>query len=569
VYAGAPGPGQAPAKKGPNMGLIIGGILGGLLVVGGIIAAVVMFSGGGGALPVAHGNLPEKTLFVMRWDLTGGVADLVGMARDDVPEEALWTDLAEKACGGEDLYSKLMTAPFKWGRDRASKAVAQDPDEQKKALACGQEMAGELGSKGGVYWLRFGDDDDKKEVEMMALGVDELPETTKFFKTTTDPSNIGQTRCLRPWSSDGDGDCGDKARTLGKLDDSTVWVTGKLDDIKEFGSAYSTDGSNASSKLEALESLAKDMSAYQRVATGVAEGYHNRLTLTLGPGVSMYSEDESKELTEAVKEGGSVWALGHNGTADASEVKMIIVGKSESAAKDIKKKLNDFLTKLKEKINEKKDEKKDDDDKKKKDDKPVEEVKYKEAKQAMARRALKKAKAKLDGEKVILEITEEPKEGEKKAVEKYFEWRRKHSKYAVKIVQSLMEGKEPKEKDLKKLGGKKFVEMFKQQRALVKGDWPFDAVSWPALSSFKVPGGGKYESTAIGDKTIHIYKYPIGRKVLLKVSKKVLKDAGWKCDIKEGTDSPSADCTKGSAEVGVLWGEPDDGSTMVLFLRSE
>jgi hypothetical protein len=550
------------------VGLIIGAVVGGLLVVGGIIAAVVMFSGGGGgALPVAHGNLPEKTLFVMRWDLTGGVADLVGMERGDVPDEALWTNLAQTACGGEDLYSKLMTAPQKWGRDWASKALAQDLEEQKKALACGQEMAGELGAKGGVYWLRFGDEDDKKEVEMMSFGVDELPKTTKYFKTTTDPSNVGQTHCLRPWVGDGDDDCTDKSRTLGKLDDSGVWVKGKLEDVKAFGDDYSTDGANSSSKLEALESLASDMSGYQRVATGVAEGYHHRLTVVLDAGASMYKEDAATELKDAVKDGATVWSFGHNGKADASEVKMVIVGKSESAAKDIKKKFTSYLTKLKEKIDEKKKEEKekakDKDDKK--DDDPVEEVNYKQAKKAMARRALKKAKVELDGENVVLELKEEPKDKEKKAIEKYFEWRRKHSKYAVKIVQAVMKGEEPSEKDMKKLGGKEFVEMFKKQRALVKGGWPFEPRSFVALSSFKVPGGGKYDSSTIGTKTLHIYTYPISRTQLRKVSNKVFKDAGWSCS---SSGDNGADCTSSGDEVGVLWGAPDSGgSTLVLIKR--
>jgi len=84
-----------------------------------------------------------------------------------------------------------------------------------------------------------------------------------------------------------------------------------------------------------------------------------------------------------------------------------------------------------------------------------------------------------------------------------------------------------------------------------------------------VPGGGEYEVETIADHEVAIYKYPIDRDKLIKPTRKTLEAAGWSVTINASAKTPDGEATKGSAEVGMLFGKPTDGSTLLLFLRHE
>ena len=546
--------------------MIIGGV-GGAVALGGIITLIALFAGGGcgpSALPFAAGNLPSETRFVMRWDLTTGVADLHHMRASDVPDEGLWTDAAEKLCGGKDLFSELMSVPSVWGRKYAARALAHDNSLHQKAIECGKEMAGSIGARGGVYWITFMDDDERREVEVLSSGEDELPATVKYFKESSDPSNVVQTRCLVPWTEDDDDDCDDDARAAGKLDKTAAWAKGKLDNIKRFGSAYSPDGENSSTDLDRLDSMANDLAGYERGLAGVADGFHTRVTTGMDPGVSMYGEDETKELEELVKDKGKAWGYGRNGKGGVGDMKIVIVAKSESSAKDIKSKFKDYISKLKEKIDDDKTAEDDIREKEKDRDRNEREIDYKLAKRAMARRAIKKSKIESDGDRVIFTAEEVPKEKEQRHLDKYLDWRAKHAEAAAAIVQSIMDGEDPKKKDLDTLGGEDFVDLVAAYQAVKDGKWPFKPEKWSREKTFYVPGNGEYETESLDGKTLGIYTYPIGKTMLRKEFKKIAKKKNWSCS--EMSTSNVYSCTKGGVEVRVIVGGKD-GSGSLLLVR--
>jgi len=412
------------------------------------------------------------------------------------------------------------------------------------------------------FWISFQDGDKRRDVGMYKASRKELPKTVAHLKSIADPSNVEQTHCLVPWDQQADSNCGQEARAVGRLEKSKVWMRGTLKSLKAFGKDYSSSGGNDSSTAEALLAMAKRLKGFERAVIGTPKGYGIRITGLTAVRVSMYGEDASKKLIKTVKDESKAWGIARNGRSTWGELRLVIRAKSERSAKKILKALKAFHAKLKAKIAEAKKPKTDDKD-------PPERLAYDKAKRTLARRALSKAKIKRDGKDLLLSLEEKPKKSEKKAIEAYFEWRQEHAATAVKIIEGILKGKEPKKADLKKLGGSAFATEVGNQLALQKGQWPYTPEEWSEVPGFKVPGGGTYSSMGDMEKKFYMYKYPIDRSKLLKHFKKALEDAGWTVTVDDRfTDNPGYEATKGSANVGILVTKPaGGGSALVLVPR--
>ena len=569
-YAGAPGapggpgyggaPGAAPKKKG-SAGMIVG-IVGGVVVLGGLVVGGIMLLGGGKSppLPVPVGNLPEKTVQVMRSTFATKVADGTQLREGDVPDQARWSSAAAQACGGLDVFRAAIHSDDEYGRKDFSKAMLYKADDHKKALECGKEVAAEMGKSAGVYAVYFEHDDKEKNVDLITMGLDKLPKSTGWSKGTTDASNMQETRCYLDWDQDEDADCEDSTQVWGKLDKADVWAGGSRDEVKAFGSKYSTDEGNKSSELEAMSELAAEFSDYRFVQVGLPKGYSVALAYLLDAHVLMLSGDEVDKLKEVIEENAETWAKASKGRTGERELRFVVQAKSESSAKDIKEALTDYLTKLKEKIDEADEE---DDKKEQPDDMSTTSWEYRQSLQKVSRRAIKDGKVELDGKRVVLLVQEKPKESEQKKIDKFYDKQAKRTKYAINITDALLKGEAPKDKDIEKLGGEELVEAVEQAKAIAKGEWPFKPDEWSGASGFMVPGGGKHETISHKGDTIHLYVYKnlsLGK--LLPIFRKTGEAAGWTLDM---DDKGVYDCRKGGQHVRANLVSRGEGSAAMLL----
>ncbi len=552
-----------PPNKGSSIAAkVVGGVVG-LLVLVGVVVLIVKLAGGGMApLPFDAANLPPSVRSVSRYSLEDSLASARGLQQDDLPEQALWSSMSEKACGGYDLFGELMGATDSWGRKYAAKALAHKIEKHRQALKCGKKMAANLKSGTPYYWISIQDGDKRRSVGLFEASRKELPKTEEHLKSIADPSNIEQTHCLVPWGQAASEDCEEEARAVGRIEKSKLWARATLKSLTAFGKDYSSSGDNDSSQAKALETMASKLGGYERAVIGVPEGYGIRITGMTRVRVSMYGEDTAKALIKIVKDESKAWGIARNGRATWGKLELVIRAKSERSAKNILKALKSFHTKLKAKMAEAVDPKRDEKDAEQK-------LAYDKAKQTMARRALRKAKIKRDGKDIRLSLEEEPKKSEKKAIEAFFKWRKKHAAVAARIIDGILKNKEPSKADLEKIGGNAFAKEAGNQLALHKGEWPYEPEAWSEVPGFKVPGGGTFSSMGDMKKKFYMFKYPIERPKLLKLFKKVLEDAGWVVTVDDRfTDNPGYEATKGSTNVGILVTKPTGGgSALVLAPR--
>ncbi len=562
--AGAPQPhggphGPAPTKPRKGKGLIIGLSVGGVLT---IVVAVVLYlvlpGGSTPVLPVAVGNLPAKTKRVSRSSLRMAVAHSNKLPPGDVPSEALWSQLADVACGGKDIFDNLMDTPL-GSVNYAAAALAQDIEVHKQALECGKELTSSGGASIGLFSVSFEYGEDKSgTVSLYMLDTDKLPKSLDNVKSTTDPSNLQSAHCLLPIRSKLD--CGDETTTVAKLEESEVWVRGRLPKLKAFGNAYSSDGGNSSSNLEAIEKLGESLKDYATTRVGTGETFSSFAIGFPHDGVSMYGEDKTKELKKVVEADSKVWGKARKDLLGAEELRIIFVAKSESGAKRIKSALKSYQAKLKEEIAKAKKKKRKTDR-----DRPEKLVEYGNAKRAMALRALKKAKIERDGVQVSYVAIQKPKKNESKAIERFTKWRLKHLKIAARIVVGLADGKEAKSKDIKKLGGSKLVAAVKSARTLVRLGFSAPPKSFYKVTGLRVPGGGRSDSDKIGRVTFYSWKYSARKDDLKKAFKIIAEADGWEF-YKKGEDNKLTYIKKGSEDIGVMYGAPKTGGGSTLIL---
>ncbi len=179
------------------------------------------------------GNLPSKTKSLSVKSIKVAQARDNYLRPDDVSEEAIWSYYAGAVCGGYDVYEDLLDTALrgKYTTGYTARVFAYDLDQHKKALTCGKTVAEDAGANIGAYWLTFKHSDDKTaSVALFPLGLEKLPKSVKYVKSTSDPSNLQSARCQVKWGSDSDADCGDRSGTVARIEDTTVWVAGDVKD---------------------------------------------------------------------------------------------------------------------------------------------------------------------------------------------------------------------------------------------------------------------------------------------------------------------------------------------------
>ena len=560
----------APAKKG-GAGLKIGLGIVGLAVVGGGIAAAVMFLGGGGIAPFDPGHLPSKTESIRAGNFKTYLALGNMLREDDLPEEAYWSALSAEACGGHDVFNELMDAT-RGDVESAVNALTRDEEYYKESLACGKALAESMGTKSGFYGVSFRDGDDYHSISLLPLGVEELPESVKTFDTKSDPSNMTGTHCKLPWppkvskkdkkKDDEDEaektECEDGTPGIARLEGTEVWASGRLEELKEFGSKFSPKGENAAD-VEKLTQVAGEISGYDERRVGTGKGFPS-IAGVLGVRVTGFDEEETKELNEAAEDDVEAWALGKKGHFGAGEMKLVVLAESDSKAKDLEGKIKDYLSMIEEKVEEaekaEKDKKKDKKDKDSEEDERL--VEFMEAKGEIARRALDKIELTRDGVRILLTVVEDAEEGELEKINAFLDWRKEKSVVVAKIVRGLLEGEEPSDEDVESVHEDIGAAMKWRKK------WPHEPRY--AKDGFYVPGGGSFDVLTIESSLVDVYTYELPRKDLLEVTKFINEAKGWK--IKKDKDGEHIYvATREGTEVRFLMGEKDDKQGTIVMVN--
>lgn len=494
-YAQAPGQpaaGHAPQAQGGGGGkskvpMIAGGGIAAVAVVGGIIWGVSSMGGGGAPLPMDKGMLPKDTTMIARMKIDAGKA-----GGENLPDEARWSRMAARYCGGEDVFSDFLNADGEYSRRAIAQVLSDDDklEDIKKALACGKEVAGKYPFGGSRYTLKVGEagDKDAYTVSLTEIGLEEMPEGTDKRDGAKDPDNMQHAFCIL--SSFGDKKkCDEESFIFAKVDKTSLWAEGRQKALEEFGGDIDLEGGHTSSDLDLLEDLAKEFSSYDdAIATiDVDKDFEDPLARELGGRYLKKAEketvedlqDAAKELREEMEDikGYGYGSKGDFDNGEDMEIHLVVYAKDDSNAEKIKKDYDEFLSKLGEAIDEgfenaeEDEEKKDDDDDKLSDrQKERKELREKiaEAHIKAAVAVLKEAKAEVSGDKVTITLELKPEDDLKKDIETFVKDTLEIAEHAAKLVDNIAEGAELDKEALEAVGGDDLADTIDQMKSLTK-----------------------------------------------------------------------------------------------------
>lgn len=507
----------------------------------GVAGAIGLRSRRAAPLPMAAERLPRPTRFVARTDVVGAIADRHRMREADVPDRALWTALAERACGGDDLFRLLVEA--QGDPRRAALALAKPPQALARAIACGRALADRGGPHRGLYRLSFEDDERPIEVELLADGAGELPQTVPHFRDTPAPGNLVAARCLVRSSRDRDDPCDDEAPAVGRLAEDDAWAIGDLDALRAFGRAYALDHDRDEETLEAFEDLADEMAAQPRSVAGLAPGFTNQLTVVLDVSVSMHGEPETRALLTAVREGSLAWGMQRPAPDTPGLVRIVVLAHGKTEAATIASAWSAYLERLVRELDAQE------------TPPPAEDDVTRAAEHTrarIARRAVDEAKVVVDNHRVELQTQLRIGDTDRAALAALHDRTAGRAALAAEVIRSVVDRAAPPDALLAELGGEPFARAVEVERAVAAGQWPFEPEAWPEVTGFFVPGRGRYATEYLDTSEVSVYSYPMRRSVLRRVFADVARAKGWQ--VRRGATSNLYELRRGELRVRVLLG---------------
>ena len=474
--------GNKPKSKAP---LMIGGGVAAIAVVGGLIWGISSMGGGGAPLPMDKGMMPKDTTMVVR--LKDSSTTVGGK---DLPDEAKWSRMASRYCGGEDIFSDFLNADSKYSRRQIAEVLSNDDkmEDLKKSLECGKEVAGSYPFGGSRYSLKVGEHDDKDaySVSLTEIALDEMPEGTDRREGADDPDNMQHAFCILSSFSKKD-KCDEESFIFAKLDKTNLWADGRQKALDEFGGDVDLEGGHTSSDLDLLEELAKEFSSYDDaiVTIDVDKEFDDPLAKELGGRYLKKAEkdtledleDAAKELREEMEDikGYGFGSKGDFGNGETSEIHLIVYAEDDGKAEKIQKDYDEFLSKLGDAIDEGyenyEDDKEDDDDDKLSDrQKERKELREKiaEAQVKASVAALKEAKAEVSGDRVTITIELSPEDDLQSDIETFVKDTLEIAEHAAKLVDNIAAGEELDKEALDAVGGDDLADTIDQMKTLTK-----------------------------------------------------------------------------------------------------
>lgn len=424
-------------------------------------------------------TLPETTLAVHRLNQKA-----VRTQYDYKPlDQALWSEMAGRVCGGDDLFSALLgSSRWDFSRRRVAHILAERHQAAKR-LACGKVVAAHFDGARFDVELRdpakddpkpsgLEDDAPKKDakkddralptprhrVSLFELDLAALPDGAADFIERRERSGLLATRCVsssqRRW-----GECGANASAAARLEGTDLWVTGGLSDIEAFGRELSRTGKNEIEQRETFERVGALLEEFPTSSVGSHEVFDIGFVRRFG----IHTESAGWEaaafnvkLTDALRSYGAFWGYGDGISSTEGVALLVFEPASEADAIDLVLDLKEWRSAAKELFEGSAALDLSKEEELKKVDRDGIEARHK-----AGLRCLEDAELERDGKLVTMRLTFAPSETELEKIRDSIADTNERRQTAAKVIDQVLAGDKPDEDLLRDLGGRELVEQVK------------------------------------------------------------------------------------------------------------
>jgi hypothetical protein len=403
---------------------------------------------------------PRGATSVLRTPL---VESLGGGELDDsnVPDEAVWSYLAERMCGGYDVYGAAMEVAQRWrSLPRLQRYLAAPPREMREALACGKELADQLH---GVRTTVRIDAPAWHELQLIASRA-APPRAASSLRSIGGLKGLHHAGCSIPWTAAG-AECSPDARAVARLPDSDRWIFGSLDGLRAFSSVQGSGELNpfVSRIVSQLAQSLRDWPTVDLWLT--AQAIFPPDDLLVSRRVSSRASQDLEALGDHLRWDVHAAASARRRQGTVTETRIELVAKGEPEAQRLTAEINAYrnavLTALAKDRRDFTSE-----------TGPREHADYLHALSEAGARGWKEATIVRDGLHIIFSASTVIPEAERAPWQRYRSWRRVHALAAARIVNGLLHERPPSASDLVQLRGDALV------AGVLQGYKPFFAGDW-------------------------------------------------------------------------------------------
>jgi hypothetical protein len=461
-------------------GRLLAALAAGALLAAGLAAAGLVFLPRilppPAVLPFGAEHLPRTTERITTATY-GAVAQLEGhVAAPHVPDEAIWSALAEEPCDGPDLYELFLgvaDAPEKAPDptlDRLARALGPDLQATQLALRCGRDLArdGKLSAAGRTWRLEFKDGAKTRTILVLPLQHESMPDTEPPYEKRSFRDHRGACKPAMKKGDDGKDHpdkCTDDSQAVAMTEQ--LWFHASLANVDTFVRAYDKPADELPIAAEVISGLAPSLDGchYSDVSTSREVDFGSLLAGSgilfgvpeLGP-LPLVPRDRAKKtadvLATRIRGVGTGYAMPEAGSPP--RVRLAVLAKDDDGAKTVETELVDFHKEWRAHLENRADDigKPFQDSVK---DAPDVVREYKESLFDLLMRGVLKAEVRRSGNVVTLDLAPAPKDQEARAIREYLAARKTLSATAARAVRALASGREAEPADLQTLGGERFT----------------------------------------------------------------------------------------------------------------
>lgn len=469
---------SAPAPR-SRFKIAIGAILGAGVLAGATVAGVAFLPrllGHRGVLPFEAELLPRTTEQLLTVTYGAMAQVQAHVAGSQVPEEALWSGLSRSPCDGADLYEQFLSvadAPDKASDDaldRLAHLLGPERMATQLALRCGRDLArdGGLTAASRTWHLQFKDGDKSREVQVLPLQRDSMPDTEPRFEKRSFRDHQGACKPAMKKSDDGSlhaDKCTDDSPAVAMTE--KLWFHGGLASVDAIVRSYDKPADELPIAAEVLAGLAPALGGehFSVVSTSREVKFETFLRETSSAlGVSemarlpLIPSDRAKKTADilATRIRGFGWGFTLPDIGTGPRIRLALLGKDDDSAKAVEVELQDFAKEWRAHIENRQDDigKPFQDSVKEASDVVRE---YKESLFDILIRGARRAEIDRSGGVVTLDLAAKPKDQELRAVKDYLSARKGLSATAARIIRALASGRDAEPADLQMMCGKRLM----------------------------------------------------------------------------------------------------------------
>jgi hypothetical protein len=369
--------------------------------------------------PLALEQFPD-TAFAMRHVRPLRLTlDAAHLDEADLPEEALWSAGAA-LCGYRDLFFEALSGiPL-------TEADAKDNlGTFQKSFACGQAVVDEV-KHGKSYEIDYTFHGEPTSFAVIRYKLRDPPLPSNFPRLPTAPGGALMAACR-----DGDGSTtracenGERSRLLlgvkGGLVGAYLRETPEL--LDRLGSPMAVPA-----EVKALRELYDSLETFDSASVARAE-YCSLVTDTALAQESQYPTS-STELMHTLMDSSRLCAVARTGSGRKGQWRMVVIAKDEANAKAVETAFRKRVTEMSTEFTAA-------------ENIPDSARAARDTMKAMRLRALRAVPIKVEGDRVVIDLSIEPTEEEAKALAPYLEERKALARKAAAVVHALKDGQVP------------------------------------------------------------------------------------------------------------------------------